>query len=77
MTLFKPAPLHNPLKAPAVCLCVECCRIVDGLRCTATDADGHRCGNYKHRTRTHSLIVATVFQIVDERLSPNDGSGSP
>lgn len=66
--LFKPAPSHNPLQAPAVCLCVDCCRIVAKLRCTAVSEDGHQCGSYKHSGKEHWLIVATVFQIVDERL---------
>lgn len=69
MTLFKPAPSHNPLLGPAVCLCVDCCRIVAKLRCPAVSEDGHQCGNYKHRGNEHWLIVATTFQIVDERLA--------
>lgn len=71
-SIFKPAGPHNPLLGPAVCLCVDCCRKVDALRCPVTDADGRRCGDYKHRTKEHSLLVLTVFQVVDARLH-NDG----
>lgn len=66
--MFKPTPGHNPLTAPAICLCIGCCKIVDELRCPARDEDGNRCGDYKHRGRSHTLLVATTFQIVDERL---------
>jgi hypothetical protein len=65
--MFKPAPPHNPLKAPAVCLCVECCKVVLTKRCPARDEQGRRCGDYKHRGKTHTMFVATVFQIAEER----------
>jgi hypothetical protein len=70
VSLFRPAPPHNPLLGPAVCLCVDCCRIMAKLRCPVTSANGHQCGSYKnHRGKEHSLLVMTVFQIVDERLA--------
>ncbi len=72
---FKPPTAHNPLLGPAVCLCIECCKHIDKLRCTATDKQGRRCGDYKWHSKAegHPLIVATVFQIVDERLGLADG----
>lgn len=65
---FKPAPPHTPLKAPAICLCVECCKIVAGLRCPARDSEGRQCGDYRHRSKRHTMLVMTVFAIAAERL---------
>lgn len=67
--IFKPAPAHNRLMGPAVCLCVDCCRLMDAKRCDAIDSEGRRCGDYKrHGGRWHTQLVPTVFAIVDERL---------
>lgn len=71
---FKPAPPHNPLKAPAVCLCVDCCRIVAELRCPAVGRLG-RCGDFKGHRGEHPLLVATTFQIVEERLAEEGDNG--
>lgn len=54
MSAFKPAPPHNRMLGPA--LCVDCCRVVDGLRCTSTNGEGVRCGDYKRHRGLHSLI---------------------
>lgn len=67
MSLFKPAPAHNPLYAPAACLCVECCHKVLATRCPATNEHGQQCGSPRHRGSEHYLVVATVFQIAEER----------
>lgn len=69
VTLFKPAPPHNHLKAPATCMCIDCCHIVTQLRCPATDPDGHQCGNYRDHRGEHSLLVSTAFQIAAERIA--------
>lgn len=68
MSVFKPAGPHNPLQAPAVCLCTGCSRWVLERRCQATDEQGRQCGMFRHRGREHSLIVETVFQIAAERV---------
>jgi hypothetical protein len=75
---YKPAPWHNPLKAPGVCLCVECCRIVADLRCTATNKDGVRCGDYRwHRkSEGHTMLINTVFLVAEERLQFDGPEGS-
>lgn len=70
--LFKPAPAHNPRLAPAVCLCVDCSRIILAKRCPTRDSRGRQCGNYRHRSREHALLVATVFQIAAERVDAYD-----
>jgi hypothetical protein len=68
---FKPALGHNPLLGPAACLCVDCCRVVLDLRCPWRDDEGYQCGDFKgHRGRAHSLLVATTFQIAEERKEP-------
>lgn len=69
MNRFRSAPPHNPNFAPAVCLCVECSKIMLGLRCQARDDNGHQCGNYKHSGKEHWMLVATVFQIAEERVA--------
>jgi hypothetical protein len=69
MSVFRPAPAHNPLKAPAVCLCVECSRIMLAKQCTARDSDGRQCGDYHGHRGAHNLIPATVFQIARSRCS--------
>lgn len=66
--IYKPAPPHNPLKAPGVCGCLDCCRQVLDLRCTAT-TNGHRCGDYKHRGKTHTLLVCSTFSMAEARLA--------
>jgi hypothetical protein len=68
--LFRPAPPHNPSRAPATCLCVECCQIMLTKRCPARNADGVQCGNYRHRGKEHTMIPATVFLIAEERTRP-------
>lgn len=67
MTTLKPTPPHNPLRAPATCLCADCSRIVIALRCPVRDEHGNQCGDYRHRGNEHTLITATVFQIASER----------
>lgn len=64
---FRPAPLHNPLKAPAVCLCVGCSEQMLDLRCPA-ERDGTRCGDYSGHKGEHSKLEATVFAIAEERV---------
>lgn len=64
--MFRPAPTHNPLMAPAICLCVECSREMLTRRCPAT-YQGRQCGDYRGHSGEHSLIVETVFQIAQER----------
>lgn len=66
---FKPAPPHNALLGPSMCLCVTCCRWVLDQRCPVTSA-GQRCGNWKgHRpSREHTVLVATIFDIAEERV---------
>lgn len=44
---WKPTPPHNPLKAPATCMCIDCCAVIAAKRCTATNPEGIRCGDYK------------------------------
>jgi hypothetical protein len=68
--LYKPAPPHNSLMAPAVCMCIACCRIVLDLRCPAENEDGIRCGDYAgHRKADgHTMIPATIFLMAEERL---------
>lgn len=69
MSIYRPAPPHNSLLAPSACLCVECAAIVLTLRCTATDADGHQCGNYKHHRGSHTMLVCTTFAIAAARVA--------
>jgi hypothetical protein len=67
--LFKAAPPHNPRVAPAMCMCVECCKVMLAKRCQARDPEtGVQCGNYKHRGKSHWMIPATIFQIAEERI---------
>lgn len=72
--LSKPARGHNPLYAPAVCLCVECSRKVLALRCPVTTINPHmqggklQCGNYKGHRGDHTMLVATTFVIAEERV---------
>lgn len=68
MGIYKPAPPHNPLQAPAICMCVECSRIVLELRCPARSPGGAQCGDYKGHRGEHSLIVATCFSIAEDRV---------
>lgn len=65
--MFKPAPAHNRLLAPAICLCAECSREMLTRRCPAVDDLGHQCGDYKGHRGFHSLLVCTVFPIAAER----------
>jgi hypothetical protein len=69
---FKPAPPHNSLfdGAPAMCMCVDCCRRVLALRCPAKNNKGWQCGNYRWHKKSegHWALVATVFQIAEERI---------
>lgn len=67
MSVYKTAGPHNPLLGPAVCLCVECSRIVLTLRCPARSPGGAQCGDYKGHRGQHNLIVATVFSIAEDR----------
>jgi hypothetical protein len=69
VTLFRPAPAHNPLKAPAICLCADCSRWVLDRRCPSRDPGGRQCGDYKGHRGSHNVIVATVFQIAQERAA--------
>lgn len=69
MSPFKPAGPHNPRLGPATCLCVDCSRIVLDLRCPATDADGNQCGDYRHRGKSHTLLVCTTFEIAAARVA--------
>lgn len=73
--LSKPARAHNPLFAPGVCMCVECCRIVLDARCDKWSYDPQmeggsvRCGDYKGHKGDHSpLMLATAFLIAEERV---------
>lgn len=68
MSIYKPAPPHNHLKAPASCMCVDCCKIVAALRCTAVGELG-RCGDYKWHRGHHTALVCTSFAIAEERLA--------
>jgi hypothetical protein len=74
VNVFKPAPAHRNA-APAVCLCVDCSRIMLANRCASTNVDGHQCGDYRGHSGSHSLIVATVFAIAAERAAEVDESG--
>lgn len=72
--LSKPAPPHNPLYAPGVCMCLDCCKVVLDNRCPTwtlcPDVEGNslRCGDYKGHRGGHTTLVATCFLIAEERL---------
>jgi len=67
MSLYKPAPPHNPILAPAICMCVDCSRIVLALRCTARSPTGDQCGDYRGHGGEHTLLVCTTFDIAADR----------
>lgn len=67
MSLYRPAGPHRPHLAPAMCLCVECSRVVLAKRCEAR-FDGNQCGNYALHRGQHTVLVATVFTIAAEHL---------
>lgn len=69
-SLYKPTPPHNHLLAPAICMCVECSRLILALRCPVLDVNLNQCGDYKGHRGAHSLIVATCFDIAAERVAP-------
>lgn len=75
--VYKPAPPHNSLKAPASCMCLDCCRIVLDLRCQAANEDSVQCGDYKGHKKSdgHTMLVCTTFLCAEERLQ-HDGSPS-
>lgn len=72
--LTKPAKAHNPLFAPAICLCVDCSRTVLAQRCPKVTINPHmqgssqQCGLYKGHRGDHTMLVATVFVIAEERV---------
>lgn len=65
--LSKPAPPHNQMLAPALCMCVGCCHKVLALQCPAS-RDGVRCGDYKGHRGMHTMLPATEFVIAAERV---------
>ena len=72
--ISKPAPPHKRLFAPAVCMCVDCCKIVLDSRCPtwtiAPNAEGNslQCGDVKGHRGAHTTFVSTTYIIAEERV---------
>ena len=61
--------MKAPHDRPAFCRCIDCSRWVLAQRCTAINAEGYQCGDYKRHGGPHTILTSTVFLAAAKRVA--------